>query len=398
MKSYKLSMMVGALILVGSLTTKLISQACSPFPTVTLSLQNPARISATEFQFDVVVTNTGTVPIKFSGLQFGVSMPSNPGGTITASVTPPTSPAPLNVEAFPGSGPTGSLTYTAATFQIRTAGTPYLVEGSSVTMSQGVPMLWKRIKVVSSTPWSAASTTLTLNTYNQSAAYTKNLVINYCNGNPNSNSMNDNPSTSQTSPASPGLTLGSALAVALPVELSDFDAKALVKANQIEWTTQSERETKFFAIERSATGNSSWSEIGTVPAAGNSDVPLYYSFMDNAPLQRSFYRLRTVDLNGAVQYSHIVEVVRKKGVYGIINISPSPTIGTTTVKYEAEGEQNLSFQVVDITGKIVMEKTFITTKGLNLIELNLAPLEAGVYTVLPIGDSLESVPMMVVKQ
>ncbi|MDF9800229.1 hypothetical protein OKW21_005492 [Catalinimonas alkaloidigena] len=97
----------------------------------------------------------------------------------------------------------------------------------------------------------------------------------------------------------------------LPVELTYFSASLLEPHVELNWETASEINSDFFAIERSENGKD-FKEIGQLKAAGDSDIPLQYSYIDEQASKRFsgsvFYRLRTVDFDGSFEYSDITTV------------------------------------------------------------------------------------------
>jgi len=65
--------------------------------------------------------------------------------------------------------------------------------------------------------------------------------------------------------------------------------------------------TDRFEVQRRSDG--SFTTIGTVAAAGNSNGPLNYAFTDTDPaVGDNDYRLRIIDLDGSEGFSHIVTV------------------------------------------------------------------------------------------
>jgi Secretion system C-terminal sorting domain len=368
---------------------QLQGQACTGNTLMTMSIANPAY-TATTYEFDVMVNNVSTVPVKFAGIQFGASMPGLPpgGGSLSVVVA---SNGPLGAGNGPGVG--AALTYTAASFQMRTVGTPYLVEATAITIMPGLT-LWKRIKVTTTIPWPAnSSTTLTMNPYTASSTYTKNLVQNYCNGNPNVNALTDNPAG-----VAPGLTLGAALSVPLPIDLLDFSAEALVSSNLIKWVTAIERNSAWHIVERSKDGVNNWDQIGKVAGAGNSITLKHYSFEDAAPLSKSYYRLRSVDFDGQDERSSIVSVTRRSGIFGMTGVYPSPTSDLVNIQFEAMEEALVTLKVTDTNGRLVLEQQVSAIKGDNLTELSLGNLPVGTYAIQLISDDNASAQVMVVKQ
>ena len=67
-----------------------------------------------------------------------------------------------------------------------------------------------------------------------------------------------------------------------------------------------ELNSKQFEPERSTDGVS-FRKIAVVPAAGNSDSRLDYSYLDRSPLaEYNYYRLKTVDIDGNFKFSNSI--------------------------------------------------------------------------------------------
>ena len=94
----------------------------------------------------------------------------------------------------------------------------------------------------------------------------------------------------------------------LPIELLRFDATAIGDRVRLEWTTASESENDYFAVERSGDAIH-YDAIGAVPGGGNSTLLRSYIFDDPRPtLGLAYYRLRQVDLDGSSSLSSVVTV------------------------------------------------------------------------------------------
>jgi hypothetical protein len=104
----------------------------------------------------------------------------------------------------------------------------------------------------------------------------------------------------QSAPATPAPT-------PLPVELISFTGA--VDANSIaslHWSTASERNSAYFALERSADGIT-FAEAGRVAAATASNQTLGYRWADPQRLSApTYYRLRQVDNDGTAHYSSVI--------------------------------------------------------------------------------------------
>ena len=126
----------------------------------------------------------------------------------------------------------------------------------------------------------------------------------------------------------------------LSAELTEFTAHTEGAQTQVNWHTESEKNTEFFIIERSLNGLD-FEEIGKIRAFGKSSN---YRFIDESPLQNSnYYRLQVVDFDGSISYSKIVSVLfndkssklkiypNPVGTEGSINIETADTIQNITL-------------------------------------------------------------------
>jgi len=94
-------------------------------------------------------------------------------------------------------------------------------------------------------------------------------------------------------------------AVLMPIEMTMWTATNLEESVLLEWTTASEENNDYFAIERSIDGVT-WKVLGNVGGAGTTSATHYYSFEDTKPVSGiSYYRLKQVDYNGEYTYSSV---------------------------------------------------------------------------------------------
>jgi Secretion system C-terminal sorting domain len=176
----------------------------------------------------------------------------------------------------------------------------------------------------------------------------------------------------------------------LPIELLSFTAKSELTSNKIEWQTATEKNVKVFEIERSNAPDRNFTSIGKVKAVGNSNIRQNYAMVDASPFQLSYYRLRTVDFDGSEQFSKVISVERKSGKFGIHKIFPSPTNGETTIDFSVIEKGTVELSVVDVLGKVVLQKNIAVTEGAYSEKINVAHLANGTYFLqLKSGFSIE---------
>lgn len=175
----------------------------------------------------------------------------------------------------------------------------------------------------------------------------------------------------------------------LPLVWLDFEVQADDSDALLSWSTATEFNTSFFAIER-MDGNGFFHDIGTVPSAGNSVFVQHYSFTD-AGLDAGtyYYRLRSTDQDGSVSYSSIQPVVIGADYNGY-KAYPNPSAGSITIEIsDAWLEQRPVLRIADSKGQIVRELSVTTWR--TLIEL-----PAGLYTMWLSGSGITSAAQRVV--
>lgn len=176
----------------------------------------------------------------------------------------------------------------------------------------------------------------------------------------------------------------------LPVELTSFTASLLEPHVELNWETASEENADFFAVERSEDGKD-FSQVGSVQAAGNSDVPLQYRFVDEQAAKRFsgslFYRLRTVDFDGSYEYSDITSVILDND--GVPLISAYAREGQQSMKLFTRsieaGEYHL--WVTDLNGRKIYEQD-VALDNNQEHRINIGALPQSIYMVRCVGKQI----------
>lgn len=171
--------------------------------------------------------------------------------------------------------------------------------------------------------------------------------------------------------------LTSVNAIIIPIELMSFKAQQRSNANQLEWTTASERNNAAFDIERSSNGVD-FQKIGSVKGSGTSAKVTTYNFSDDAPLSVAYYRLRQIDFDGKETQSKAINVARTgTGKVAINKLYPSVVSDVLTLDMTANGATSVS--VYDAVGRLVRSKQLGDISGSVIEPLNVNSLANGVY-------------------
>jgi len=161
----------------------------------------------------------------------------------------------------------------------------------------------------------------------------------------------------------------------LPVEVVDFNAQKIGDEVQLKWTTQTEVNNDYFAIERSNNALN-FKTLSTTPSNKNSTANTYYD-IDPTPEQGlNYYRLKQVDLDGTATYSDVVAVNFEYSTEGIF---PNPTKGIFHINNTTDGD---AYEITDLNGRVIL-RGITTAEHTNV---SIAHLPNGVY-ILNVGDA-----------
>ncbi len=166
----------------------------------------------------------------------------------------------------------------------------------------------------------------------------------------------------------------------LPVQMVDFYVKSASNNNVVFWNTTQEINNAFFIVERSADGVH-FEEIGRVEGNGTSNEFNSYKLVDNKPITLAYYRIVQVDINGKMTTSQLYKVERTMTVPVIItSVYPNP-IGNESLSYtiKLKERSNIQSTLIDMTGKLMIEKTIAAEAGLVNFEMDTHSLASGIY-------------------
>lgn len=178
--------------------------------------------------------------------------------------------------------------------------------------------------------------------------------------------------------------------VFLPVSLSGIRAYQSGNAIKVEWSNLTESGVLNYRVERSANGVA-FDEITNQLALKNDGGRADYSFIDASPLAGvNFYRIRSVEANGKVQYSNIVKVNRNASNQDMV-IYPNPVIGKQfSLQLPALVKNVYTIRVTNAQGQQVYQRTLNHNGGVATEVIQLpAALKTGYYHVLLTGGEVK---------
>jgi hypothetical protein len=172
----------------------------------------------------------------------------------------------------------------------------------------------------------------------------------------------------------------------LPIVLEEFTATLNSdKTVTLDWNTAQEMNSSHITILRSADG-STWNEIGTVQAKGNSALTTAYSFVDEHPLTgNNFYRLQLVDIDNSYTYSD--EKVIRTATIGAITFFPNPAHDYVNVSLgnALSNGETVSVRLISLGGQVMQEQHAAASAG-TVVSFRVSNYATGVYILSVAGQ------------
>jgi len=173
--------------------------------------------------------------------------------------------------------------------------------------------------------------------------------------------------------------------VLLSIDLMNFEAISFEDHVKLNWeTARLPTETAEFVVERSSNAID-FDEIGPITA---DPQEINYSFKDERPLPNiSYYRLKTIKMDGEISYSDVVSVTRdnfipKAGLY-IHNVFPQPARGSLTLDFESGISENIEITLINNLGQSILRKQFpVKSQTYQSLNVDVSSLSPGIYTLL----------------
>jgi len=183
----------------------------------------------------------------------------------------------------------------------------------------------------------------------------------------------------------PDLAVVSNTFTILPLVMTSLAGRRVNETTVLSWITASESNTDRFEINQSADG-STWTKIGQIPAAGNSNTPSNYLYIDTVPLPAGnslYYRLTIVARDGQRCYSAMLSAATGNDqAPSLLTILPNPLENTMQVKCTVPNNGPVEVQFLDMTGATLIRQKYTANKGNNIFTLtNLGDVAPGVYVV-----------------
>ncbi|MBL1214726.1 MAG: hypothetical protein HND52_15325 [Ignavibacteriae bacterium] len=180
----------------------------------------------------------------------------------------------------------------------------------------------------------------------------------------------------------------------LPVELVSFTASVDKQNIHLQWETATELNTYKFIIERRKNSivEIDWINIGEINAAGNSNSPKAYEFIDSKQLLTGnyLYRLRIIDNDGSFEFSNPLEInLNFPKVYRLDQNYPNPFNPITKIQYSIPAESKVKIELYNVVGERVRELlNSDVMKGTYELDVNLSNFSSSVFIYRMVAKSI----------
>ncbi len=149
----------------------------------------------------------------------------------------------------------------------------------------------------------------------------------------------------------------------LPVTFTSIKAYKQNKNIEVEWRVSNESNIKEYQAEKSVNGID-FTTLSVVKPTNNNGGSAVYTATDTKPVTGyNYYRIRSIDMNGAISYTTIVEVTIADSKEEI-NINPNPiTDGQIHLQFQNEPAGKYGLRLMNNLGQIIMQKQVTRQDG-----------------------------------
>ena len=189
-----------------------------------------------------------------------------------------------------------------------------------------------------------------------------------------------------------GLFFVSYSATAACIYERSIEGQNLQVGTMLTWSTAYEEDNSIFIVEKSEDG-ANFTNIGTVEAAGNSAELKDYNYLDiMANAERTFYRLKQVDIDGSSSYSEVVSVPQVfTNNFMVARMSNVATEDVFELTIDSMVEGDMAYSLKNLRGETVVDEEIMIVAGLNDISVDLSSQEEGIYKfAMTMGDETET--------
>ena len=176
----------------------------------------------------------------------------------------------------------------------------------------------------------------------------------------------------------------------LPVELTSFTGAADGSRAVLNWATASETNNDGFEVQMRS--DATFRTVDFVRGAGTTLEAQRYSFTTTALAPGDYtFRLRQVDLDGASEFSPVVELtIGLDGAFALALEGPNPFADQTALGLSVARAQNVEAGLYDLLGRKVATLHSGVVDGAVMLSVDASRLPAGLYVVRVQGETFRT--------
>jgi len=171
--------------------------------------------------------------------------------------------------------------------------------------------------------------------------------------------------------------------ILLPIVLKNFTGYYKEGKAKLFWTTTSENNMAYYAIEKSDDGKNF--VVTDKVNALNNRTGASYSYISSSVVGKAYYRLMIVDKDGATSFSNVIAINPINSLS--ISIYPNPAHNNLSLHLQNNKAETVTVKVKDMLGRVVVQQTSSLGLGINSLSINVSYLSKGNYLVVVDGDS-----------
>ena len=182
----------------------------------------------------------------------------------------------------------------------------------------------------------------------------------------------------------------------LPVELTVFTATADGNAAQLRWETASETNNTGFEVQMD--GGSGFARLDFVQGAGTTLETSSYDFRVEGLAAGSYhFRLKQVDLDGAFEFSPVVELAIGSSQAFALTAAPNPFRQSASIGLQVATAQDVTVEVYDLLGRSValLFEGAMDADQSRTFSLDGSDLALGLYVVRATGERFQATRQIV---
>jgi hypothetical protein len=183
----------------------------------------------------------------------------------------------------------------------------------------------------------------------------------------------------------------------LAIQFTYFNASKNNGFNTLNWQASCGSSQAIFEVERSADARN-FTAINTITAT-QARCAQPFTYTDNNTLTDAiYYRIKSVDDNGRIKYSAIIKLNGLQNDMQLVAVLPNPVSSVAQLNITTAKRDNVELAIVSLDGKLVQRSAVQLQSGSSIINLDVANLRAGVYTVKGIFSNGQISAIKFVKQ